>query len=151
CAFKPHGAFVHFRSRCTERRTTVALDRCAGLVVHGPAFRFDAKASAQVSAEKTVFSRPNQNSPTPGPGLICQGGEDPVRYSGRNNIYHNLSTLIEHPRGNIHLERDEFEKYLEANEGSDQRSHYLDLAASPLQEGNPLGELPDHLRFQLKR
>jgi serine/threonine protein kinase len=156
CAFKPHAMFFHFRDKCTNENTSLKLDRCTGLVVHGPAFRFTPKAGAHVSVDGSVFTRPTGETSDPLPGLISFEGDDSLCFKGQRNIYHNLDILIERKSAGIAIApnlRDVYEAYLGRNKGWDRNSlHLLDvpgLSATPLAHRNSLAD-SGPLIFQLK-
>lgn len=156
CAFKPHGAFMHFRSECRQERTSIKMQNCSAFVVLGPAFRFDNQASAYVTVDQCAFTRPDNVLPPEGlpqPDLIFLADDASVKYVGRKNLYHNLNALVEFQTGDFLTKAEDFQRQLaQMNKGSEQNSRYLnqtDPAASPLHLAQPLSSA-DHLAFQLK-
>jgi hypothetical protein len=148
CAFRPHAAFFSFRDRC--KKTALDLQNCSGFVEMGPAFRFSKDASAQVSVRKSVFSRPEGRLEGSSPGLIYLAGENSLQYEGRQNLYHNLNTLLQKDKLII-TNLNEFQDYLlKENIGSDVNSKELVASASPLQHLTPLTSSEPLLAFQLQ-
>jgi serine/threonine protein kinase len=148
CAFRPHAAFFSFRDRC--KKTALDLQNCSGFVEMGPAFRFSKDASAQVSVRKSVFSRPEGRVEGSSPGLIYLAGENSLQYEGRQNLYHNLNTLLQKDKLII-TNLNEFQDYLlKENTGSDVNSLEMPASPSPLQNLNPLGSNDPLLAFQLQ-
>ncbi len=150
CAFKSHGAFVHFRGRSTLNNNAVNLQNCAGVVVLGPALRFDANTGAQVHVRQSVFARPDgslapQNG-LPEPNLIFLAEGAAVKYDGESNLYYNLNAMIG-LKGGLIAKTEDYQKFLAQNNSTDQKSRYLtDPADVPWQ--NPNGT--DEFAFQLK-
>ena len=150
CAFRPHGAFFHFREMCTAARTSLDVRQSAGLVVLGPAFRFDANASALVQAGRSVFSRPDSslgpNNGLPEPNLVFLAEKASIQYEGDANVYHNLNAMVGRRTGGLIAKADDFQKFLKDNRGADANSRYLDSADTPWQDLNRI----DERAFQLK-
>ncbi len=170
CAFMPHAALIQFRKDCTKTNTNVHLQQCDGFVVHGPAFRFAPKASAQIHARYSVFSRPDgtlSSSPIlaalpeflpPTPSLIfLPDPAAPIEYVGESNLYHNLNLFVERRFNKDGVtEKNEplinnlsaFQEFLTKGRGSDQNSN--EISVSPWTRNSKLELIADLAAFQLK-
>jgi serine/threonine protein kinase len=149
CAFRPHAAFFSFRDQCKD--TTLDVQHCTGFVEMGPAFRFSPNADALLRVEYSVFSRPGGglSDRDVSPGLIYLAGEKPIRYEGRQNLYHNLNSMVQIKDKPL-INSDQFPIYVKNNHGDDASSTSLDFASSPLQHATPLSPIENLLAFQLK-
>ncbi len=158
CTFRPHGAFFHVRQQSKAAQATVVLKHCEGFVVQGPAFRFDERASARVRVESSVFSNPNKSllplPPSAGlplATLIYVADDAALQYVGKQNLYHNLNSLVERKNKMDFLTKaDDFQVYLRGLlRSSDPDSQLLDQSANPWQDPQPLDTEGD-LAFQLR-
>ena len=103
CAFRSHGAIVHFRKDCSKEKTLVNMQNCATYLVNGPAFRLAPQASAHVQSRFNVFSRPGDGAESP---ITPEGGLQPdliylppddtasIKYIGEENVYHNPNAYV---------------------------------------------------------
>jgi serine/threonine protein kinase len=151
CAFKSHGAFLHFRGNSTLNNTSVNLQNCAGFVVLGPALRFDANTAAQVQVSRSVFARPDSSlapqNGLPEPNLVFLAEGATVKFDGEQNLYYNLNAMIGRKAGPLIATTEDYQKFLGQTYGADKNSRYpRETAENPWQ--NPNG--PDELAFQLK-
>lgn len=154
CAFRPHNAFFSLRAKCTVENTNLSVQNCVGLVESGPAFRLHADASAAVNVRDTVFTRPTGTLPVKDgfneqPGLIFLAGSGLLKYSGQDNLYHNLNALIELKRSAFIAKMPDFRAFVRKNGGEDIGSETLPETKSPLQNASRLGRIEDPLAFQL--
>jgi serine/threonine protein kinase len=151
CAFRPHAAFFSFRDKCSKDSTSLDLQNCFGFLEMSPALRFSANASAMVGVQHSVFSRPVSEVPDrdASPGLIYLSGDTAISYKGRQNLYHNLNSLLQQKDGLKITRADEFKNYLAQNNGEDVKSVHLDQATSPLQHASPLAQVEKLSAFQL--
>jgi serine/threonine protein kinase len=154
CAFKPHAGLIQFRKDCAADKTIVHLNRSAGYILHGPAFRFNMNASAMIRAKQNIFSRPD-GSPLPDKGLplpnlfFLADSSSPVQYLGEENLYHNLNAYIGSNNQDDFIAKEElFHKFLARYEGKDEGSK--EISVSPWNT-NGFGELTkEEHAFQLK-
>jgi serine/threonine protein kinase len=97
CAFKPYGSLFHLRGDNADYGVSLKLNRCSALVINGPAFRLDDRATCELRVKNSIFSHPDKapSEKCDEPNLITQtSATDPlVRFEGKCNCYHNLNAL----------------------------------------------------------
>jgi serine/threonine protein kinase len=97
CAFKPYGSLFHLRGDNADYGVTLKLNRCSALVINGPAFRLDDKATCELRVKNSIFSHPYKapSEKCDEPDLIRQTSysEPLVQFEGKCNCYHNLNAL----------------------------------------------------------
>ena len=152
-AFKPHSAFFSFRDSCTLAKTTLNIDRCAGFVEKGPAFRFSKNASGTIRSRNNAFLRPSKepskkDNAVEQQVLVYLVGDKSIKFEAQQNLYYAFDVFAVR-KGEPYTS---LPKFLAQIDGSDDKSKIIDLfdPANPLQNPTLVASADRPDAFQLK-